>query len=70
MDGPSSTTNDLIIGETLVGNISGAKAICRKKNDTSIGYIYENNSRFINGELVKFSQSNVNGIIGSINVRK
>lgn len=68
MDGPSSTTNDLIIGETLTGNISGAKALyAERKTDTSIGYIYENNSRFINGEIVEFSQSNVRGIIGSIN---
>jgi hypothetical protein len=68
MDGPSSTTNDLIIGETLTGNISGAKALyAERKTDTSIGYIYKNNSRFINEEIVEFSQSNVKGIIGSIN---
>ena len=69
MDGPTATTNDLIIGETLVGTISGARALyVERKNDTSIGYIYENNNNFINGELVKFSQSNVNGVIGSISV--
>lgn len=68
MDGATSTANDLIIGETLVGTISGARALyVERKSDTSIGYIYENNINFINGELVKFDQSNVNGIIGSIN---
>ena len=68
MDGATSTTNDLIIGESLVGTISGARALyVERKNDTSIGYIYENNINFINGELVRFDQSNVNGIIGSIN---
>jgi hypothetical protein len=68
MDGPSSTTNDLIIGESLIGSISGARAIyITRNNDTSIGYIYENNINFINGELVSFTQSNVNGIIGTIN---
>jgi hypothetical protein len=68
MDGATSTTNDLIIGETLVGTISGARALyVERKSDTSIGYIYENNINFINGELVKFDQSNVNGVIGSIN---
>ena len=69
MDGASATTNDLIIGETLIGSISGARALyVERKSDTSIGYIYENNINFINGELVSFTQSNVNGVIGSINV--
>jgi hypothetical protein len=68
MDGPSSTTNDLIIGETLTGSISGARALyLERKSDTSVGYVYLNNNSFVNGELVKFSQSNVNGVIGSIN---
>ena len=68
MDGPSSTTNDLIIGETLVGSISGARAIyVERKTDTSIGYIYQNNITFTNNELIQFQQSNVRGIIESIN---
>lgn len=68
MDGPSATTNDLIIGESLIGATSGARALyVERKSDTSIGYIYENNTNFINGEIVSFDQSNVKGIIGSIN---
>ena len=68
MDGATATTNDLIIGETLIGSISGARALyTEKKSDTSIGFIYENNINFTNGELIKFTQSNVNGVIGSIN---
>jgi hypothetical protein len=69
MDGPSATTNDLLIGESLVGSTSGARALyVERKTDTSVGFIYENNINFVNGEIVTFNESNVRGIIGSINV--
>ena len=34
MDGPTNTTNDLIIGEEIIGSISGINRlhICNKKN--------------------------------------
>ncbi len=67
MDGPSSKTNDLLIGEIVVGNVSGAKALYSERlSDTSIGFIYLNDITFLSGETVKFKQSNVNGIISSI----
>lgn len=66
MDGPSATTNDLIIGEEITGKTSGAKAIYITRNsDTNIGFIYENSISFEVGEVVTFSQSGVNAIASS-----
>lgn len=68
LDGPSSTTNDLIIGESIVGQTSGARAFyAERKSDTSIGFIYENDITFISGELINFRESNVTAVISSIN---
>jgi len=67
MDGPSATTNDLIIGETLTGSISGAKGLyVTRKTDTSIGFIYLNNTPFEPNELINFSQSGVSAVAANI----
>lgn len=67
MDGPSSKTSDLLIGEIFTGKTSGAKALYLEKNsDTSIGYVYINGINFVSGEIVSFEDSNVNGIISTI----
>ena len=59
----SATTNDLIIGETLIGQTSGAKAIyLQKLDDTQIYFTYLNNSTFLNNEVIKFQTSSVNGV--------
>ena len=74
MNGPSASTNDLIIGETVTGSISGAKAIyLTRKTDNTIGFVYKNESVFENNETLVFSDSGVqakaNQIqVGSINV--
>ena len=67
MDGPSSTTNDLIIGETIIGKTSGARATyVTRRSDSSIGFIYENDIKFLSGEVISFKNSSVNGVISSI----
>ena len=64
MSGQSSTTNDLIIGETLTGRNSGAKAkYVYRKSDSSINFIYENQTTFIGGETVDFEDSGVSAIV-------
>jgi len=69
MNGPSASTNDLIIGETVTGSISGAKAVyLTKKSDTSIGFVYRNDSVFQNNETVVFSESGVTATAQNINV--
>lgn len=66
MDGVSGTTNDLIVGETLSGQTSGAKAIYIEKfTDTKVYLIYLNSSTFQNGEIVSGSLSSTNGIVNS-----
>ena len=67
MNGPSATTNDLIIGEIITGSTSGSKArLIDKLTDNSIGYIYLNDIVFEPGELVSFADSTVTGNISSI----
>ncbi len=69
LNGPSATTNDLIIGETFIGRTSGAKArYITRLSDTSIGYIYLNDIVFESGEQIEFSQSTVIGNITTINI--
>ena len=67
MDGPSSNTTDLIIGETITGSISGAKAIYLvRKNDVTINFSYLNNIVFESGEVINFSESGVSAIATNI----
>jgi hypothetical protein len=74
INGPSASTNDLIIGETITGSISGAKGIyLTRKTDNTIGFIYKNESVFENNEPVTFSNSGVKALanqiqVGSLNV--
>ena len=69
LDGISATTNDLIIGETLTGETSGAKAIYLKKlDDTSIYFTYLNQSTFKNGEVINFQKSNVKAVSSQVNL--
>ena len=67
MNGPTNTTNDIIIGETIVGETSGAKAIYLVRNsDTNVGFIYLNGTIFTKDENVTFSQSGVIGTASDI----
>ena len=67
-DGPTATSNDLIVGETITGTISGAKAIYLvRKSDTTVGFIFLNSTSFEIGEVVQFSQSGVSAIVNVIN---
>ena len=66
LDGPTSKTDDLIIGETFTGSLSGAKGLCVEKiNSGQISFIYLNSSTFQQGEIVSFEESGVNGIVST-----
>ena len=68
LDGPSSTTSDLIIGEEFVGTISGARALLAERLDSSkVSFVYLNESVFSDGEVVEFLESSVNGISFALN---
>ena len=67
ISGPTATTSDLIIGERLIGQTSGAVAIFTEKlNDTKISFIYKNQNIFKEGETLKFEESKIQSIIQAI----
>ena len=67
LDGPNNTTNDLILGEEVIGTISGARGLyVTKKSDSSINFIYESTSKFENGEIINFTESGVSGIVSNL----
>ena len=69
MDGPTATASDLILGEEVVGSISGAKAIyINKRSDTSIDFIYENQTVFTSNELIRFTESGISAVASAISV--
>ena len=61
---PTTTTSDLLLGEMIVGQSSGAAAILvEKQSDSEISFIYKNQIKFREGENVSFQDSNANGTI-------
>ena len=67
LDTFSTTTNDLLLGEILVGQTSGAVAVYVEKiSDSIISFVYKNDIKFIEGETVSFQESLASGI--SINL--
>ena len=64
ISGPTAKTSDLVIGESLAGQTSGAIAIVvGLKSDTEIYYIIKNNTSFVAGEQLLFGES---GVLASI----
>jgi len=54
----NGVSDDLIIGELVIGATSGAVAVYAEKKDTNQLYlIYKNNNRFLVGETISFSES-------------
>ena len=69
MDGPSGTASDLILGEEVIGQVSGARAIyISKVSDTSIRFIYENQTVFRSNELVKFVDSGISALCSNLDI--
>ena len=67
MDGPTNTTNDLIIGEEIVGSVSGARALyVTRLTDSTVEFIYKNRTPFEVGEVINFSQSGVSAVASSL----
>ena len=63
LDTFSTTTNDLLLGEILVGQTSGAVAVYTEKiSDSIISFVYKNDIKFIEGETINFQESLANGI--------
>jgi len=67
ISGPTTTTSDLIIGEQMVGQSSGAIAIVAEKlTDSQISYILKNQNNFVEGESVTFVESNIQSVITTL----
>ena len=65
----STTTAELIVGEILIGQVTGAVAIVAEKvsnSSSQIVYIYKNDITFKEGEVVIFQESNVQGEITTL----
>jgi hypothetical protein len=66
---PSTTTSELIIGEKIIGQTSGAIAICAEKlTSTQIAFIYKNQNTFKEGETLVFEESNIRAVIVTLNI--
>ena len=67
LNGPTGKTTDLIIGERIVGNDTGAVAIyCERLSDSEITYVLKNKIGFKEGETVTFEESRVQGIVTTL----
>ena len=64
---PSGKTTDLVIGELVIGQESGAVAIVSESTtDAQITYITENETAFEEGEIVDFKESSIQGLITTL----
>ena len=69
MDGPTASTNDLIIGEEILGDSSGARGIYLvRKSSIGINFVYLNNTTFEPGEEISFLKSKITAIVSSVQV--
>ena len=67
LNGPTGKTTDLIIGERIIGNDTGAVAIyCERLSDSEITYVLKNKIGFKEGETVTFEESRVQGIVTTL----
>ena len=63
----STTTSELLVGEQIIGQTSGAVAIvATKPNDTTIEYIAKNEIVFVEGETIESQESSVRGVISDL----
>ena len=70
LSGPQGTTSDLILGESVVGSESLAKAaVVNLFNDTTIDIIPLNGENFVEGETLEFEESNITAKFQDLDVR-
>jgi hypothetical protein len=63
----STTTNELMIGEYMVGEDSDAVAVVAEKlTDSQITFVYDNELLFREGETVTFKESGASAIVSSL----
>ena len=63
----STTTNELIIGEQIIGQDSEAVAIVAEKlTDSQISFLYKNENLFKEGETVTFQESAAQAVVSTL----
>ena len=66
LSGPNTDNTDLILGEAIIGNVSGASAtVLERDGSNGIRIVSENSEIFIKNEEVTFTESGVVGKISS-----
>ncbi len=64
----SATTTEVILGEEIIGQTSGAIAICLEKPNSSIvSYASINGNSFSEGENILFKDSGVTAVVNTLN---
>ena len=64
----STTTGELLIGESFIGETTGAEAIVAEKlTSGQISFIYKNDIQFAEGETVTFQETAIQGIVSTLN---
>ena len=69
LTGPNATTIDVIVGETIKGASSGARATyVERTDDNVVEFIYSNKKSFTVGEKVTFDESGIEAIVSAVSV--
>jgi hypothetical protein len=69
LTGPNATTIDLILGETIKGTNSNAKATyVERTSDNVVEFVYSNKKTFVTGEKVIFEESGIEAIVSQVSV--
>ena len=67
INGPTNTTNDLLVGEEFIGRSSGAICVyVKKKNDLSIEFTYLTDKKLQEGEIISFKDSGITATVGTL----
>ena len=68
ISGFTGKTSDLIVGEFIVGQSSGARAVYTEKlTDSQITYVPRTDINFTEGETIVFSESNITATLTTLN---
>ena len=60
----STTTGELILGESFIGQSSGANGILAEKlTSAQISYLSKNDKQFVEGETVTFQETGITAVV-------
>ena len=63
----STTTGELLVGESFIGQTSGANAIVAEKlTSGQISFVYKNDIQFVEGETVVFQETSIQAVVSTL----